>query len=192
MILIVVAALCVASVPLTGGRLGRLGGIQVRALWTAPAALALQVLIVTLLPGGSHELHAVVHIGTYALLGVFLWANRRLSGVTILALGASMNALAIAANNGVMPASERALRMAGLVPSAGFQNSAPVAHPHLLWLGDLLPVPGPLPNVMSIGDLVIFAGMLVFLHRICGRRSGMLHPVVDERREARLPHAQVL
>ena len=36
-----------------------------------------------------------------------------------------------------------------------------------MWLGDLIPVPGPLPNVLSIGDCIIFAGMLVLLHRAC-------------------------
>ena len=54
---------------------------------------------------------------------------------------------------------------------AGFHNSAHVAHPVLPWLGDLIPWPGPLPNVLSIGDLLIFAGTIVLLQRTCGRRT---------------------
>ena len=71
------------------------------------------------------------------------------------------------ANKGVMPASRTAERIAGEVQSAGYHNATPLAHPHLMWLGDLIPVPGPLPNVLSIGDCIIFAGMLVLLHRTC-------------------------
>jgi len=178
MILIVLAALCVASVPLSGGRLTRLAELRLRWLWTAPTALALQVVIVTIAPGGDTTLHDVVHIATYVLAGAFLWANRGIAGVPLVALGAAANALAILLNGGVMPASSTAQRLAGLVEGAGFHNSAAVPHPHLLWLGDIIPVPGPLPNVLSIGDCIIFAGMLVLLHRICRRRLIYLRPVV--------------
>ena len=51
----------------------------------------------------------------------------------------------------------------------GFENSAPLAHPHLLWFGDVIPWPGPFPNVLSIGDLLIYAGTLILLHRISRR-----------------------
>ena len=167
MILIVLAALCVLSVPLAGGRLRRLAELELRWLWLAPAALALQVVIVTIAPGGDRTLHAVVHVGTYALIGLFLWMNRRLPGLAVLALGAAANTLAIVVNHGVMPASRTAQRLAGLTEAGGFNNSAAVLHPHLLWLGDVIPIPGPLPNTLSVGDFVIFAGMLILLHRTC-------------------------
>ena len=57
-----------------------------------------------------------------------------------------------------MPASATAERLSGLVMHGGFRNSAPVAHPVALFLGDVIPWPGPMPNVLSIGDLIIFAG----------------------------------
>jgi hypothetical protein len=133
----------------------------------APVALALQVLIITIAPRGDAPAHALIHVGTYVLVGVFLWANRGIAGAKIIVLGALANTMAILANGGVMPASIRAEHLAGLTEGAGFNNSAALAHPHLLWLGDVIPVPGPLPNVLSIGDCVIFAGMLVLLHRAC-------------------------
>jgi hypothetical protein len=102
------------------------------------------------------------------MIGVFLWANRHLPGALLLATGAGMNFLAILLNGGVMPAAASAQRTAGLAVPTGFNNSAHLAHPLVPWLGDVIPVPGPLPNVMSVGDLVIYAGMLVLLHRICG------------------------
>ncbi|MGA2924798.1 MAG: DUF5317 domain-containing protein [Solirubrobacteraceae bacterium] len=167
MILIVLAALCVISVPLAGGRLGRLAELQLRCLWLAPLALAVQVVIVTIAPGGNETLHAAIHLCTYGLAGVFLWANRRVPGIVVLAAGALLNAFVIVINGGVMPAWATAQRLAGLVEGGGFHNSAQLAHPHLLWLGDVIPVPGPLPNVLSVGDCVIYLGMLVLLHRAC-------------------------
>lgn len=171
MILIVLALLCVVSVPLAGGRLSRLGALRLRGLWLAPVALAVQVLIVTIAPGGSTALHSAVHAGTYVMLAAFLAGNLRLPGAPVIAAGAASNALAIAVNRGVMPAASLAQRLAGLKLDPGFQNSAAVAHPHLLWIGDVIPVPGPLPNVMSVGDLLIFAGMLVLLHSVCRRET---------------------
>ncbi len=91
--------------------------------------------------------------------------------MVLVGLGAGANTLAIVLNGGVMPAAAAALRIAHLDAHGGFQNSAAVAHPTLLWLGDVIPVPGPLPNTLSVGDCLIFLGMLVFLHRTCGRRS---------------------
>jgi hypothetical protein len=169
-ILIVIAALCLISVPLTGGRLGRLSELRLRGVWIAPLALALQVLIVTVAPSGYPRLHIAVHIATYVMIGAFLAANRRVPGVTVVGIGALMNALTIVVNGGVMPAAATAQRLAGLTDGgSGFQNSGLLAHPHLLWLGDIIPVPGPIPNVLSIGDCIIFAGMLVVLHRACGK-----------------------
>lgn len=168
MILIVLAGLCLATVPLFHGRIVRLAQLNVRGLWLTPLALALQVLIVTIAPSGSPTLHAVVHVATYVLIAIFLALNIRIPGAPVIAVGTVANMLAIVANGGVMPAAREAQRLAGLAEGGGFHNSGVVAHPHLLWLGDILPVPGPLPNVLSIGDCLIFAGMLVLLHRTCG------------------------
>ncbi len=180
MILLVLAVLCVVSVPLTGGSLRRLATLRVRWLWLGPVAVLVQTVLVTIAPGGSETVHAVIHIGTYALLAAFLWANRRLPGVPVIAAGASLNGLAITINGGVMPAAVTARRLAGLTEGSGFHNSAVVAHPHLLWLGDIIPVPWPLPNVLSVGDCIIFVGLLFFLHRACrGERAELGGPSAE-------------
>jgi hypothetical protein len=89
----------------------------------------------------------------------------------LIAVGGAANLLAIVANAGVMPTSAWAQRAAGLQPTDVFANSAVRDHPHLLWFGDVIPVPLPLglSNVLSVGDLLIYAGALVFLHRVCVR-----------------------
>jgi hypothetical protein len=115
----------------------------------------------------------LLHIGSYVLAGAFIVANRHVAGLPTLSLGAALNSLAIVANAGVMPASARAMRLAGLESSDQFANSAAVAHPHLLMLGDVIPVPGPWPlgNVISLGDIVIIAGLFIILRRACARNA---------------------
>ena len=171
MLLVVTALALVLSVPLAGGRLGRLADVRPRAVWAVLAAAAIQVGI-TQMPGGSHFVHVALHIFSYVLDGYFLFANRRLTGVPVVALGAALNVIAIATNGGVMPASAAALRISGVATRAGFDNSAHLAHAHLAFLGDIIPVPGPWPigNVLSIGDLIIFVGALIVLHHACASR----------------------
>jgi hypothetical protein len=197
-ILIVLAALCLLTVPLTGGRLGRLTDLRLRAIWISPLALALQLMVTTVAPGGNRSWHVAIHIATYGLIGIFLWANRHIPGVAVIATGALLNGLEIVINGGVMPASATAQRIAGLKLGPGFNNSAQLAHPHLLWLGDVIPVPGPLPNVLSVADLIIFAGMLVLLHRTCGKtatvaQSDPIPPATESARvhPQRVPGVQI-
>jgi hypothetical protein len=182
MILIALALICVALVPLRGGELSRLADIRLRGLWIPVAALVLQVVITVLVTGGSPLVHRLLHIATYALLASFLWANRRLPGMAVVALGAGLNTLAILANGGVMPASATAERIAGMHLRAGFDNSAHLSHELLPFLGDIIPWPGPLHNVLSVGDLIIFAGTFVLLQRACGRgapRPIALRPLAE-------------
>lgn len=167
MILIVLAGVCLLSVPVCGRDLHRLADLRLRGLGVPVLALVLQVGITTIAPGGSHGLHTVIHLCSYGLIAVFLWLNRRLPGLPVIALGAGSNALAIGLNGGVMPASAAAQRMAGLHLGPGFHNSVALARPALLWLGDIIPWPGPLPNVLSVGDCLVYAGTLVLVHRAC-------------------------
>lgn len=167
MLLVLLAIACMLSVPLSGGSLRRLGDIRLRAPWAAFCALAVQVLVLGLFTSGAAWWHALAHVATYALAAYFVWANRSIPGVVVIAAGGALNLLAIAANQGVMPTSAWAERAAGLEPTGAFANSAVLHHPHLLFLGDVIPVPLPLGlhNVLSVGDLLIYAGALVLLHR---------------------------
>jgi hypothetical protein len=156
-----------------GGSLSAVGGMRLRYAPAIFGALALQIAIISVAPGGSPWLHRVLYIGSYALAAVFVAANRRLAGMRMLALGATLNLIAILANNGVMPASRNALRTAGLLTnSTGFLNSAAVPHPRLGFLGDILPVPHavPLANVYSIGDICIAIGVAIAIHGLAGSR----------------------
>jgi hypothetical protein len=170
-IVLVLALLLVAAVPLTGGRLSRLGSLHVRRAWLPPAAVAAQVPAVQgWLP--DDRLAVVVHLATYVVLAAWLWLNRGIPGLGVAGAGGIANLAAIATNGGVMPAAPGAVALAAVDVGSGFANSAPTADAPLWFLGDVFAIPAgwPLANVFSAGDVLLLVGLAVLLHRTCGRR----------------------
>ena len=170
MLLVILALACVASVPLAGGDLTRLLELELRCTWAVLTAISIQLGITTIFPSGDPAQYSALHVLSYAMAGVFLIANRTIRGLWILAAGGALNLIVISANHGVMPASTTAMETAGIAATHDeFANSAVLAHPHLSLLGDVIGIPGPAPlgNVLSVGDLLIFAGLLILLHRAC-------------------------
>ena len=166
-------ALCILSVPLLGGRLGALAKLEFRLGGLAVAALVVQVLIISILPGDAWGLSKEIHLASYFLLGVFLVANRRIPGLLVIALGGGLNFAAIATNGGVMPADPAAIEAAGISQRAGdFANSAPASDAPLGFLGDIFHTPAWLPihNVFSVGDIEIVVGAFLLLHFVCASK----------------------
>jgi hypothetical protein len=177
MFLGLILLICIATVPLLGGRLSALGELQPRAGWLPMAAIGIQIVIISIIPGAPEGVLKAAHLLSYALLAAFVFANRRLPGMALIALGGGSNLLAIAANDGVMPTDPSVAAAAAVQKTNGeFLNSAPVAHPHLLFLGDRIAIPEswPIHAVFSIGDCLLMLGALVLLHVVCGSRFGTL------------------
>jgi len=172
----VVLLLCLATVPLAGGRLGALADVRFRASWLAMTGIALQIVVISIVPAGASWAHHAVHLASYGFIAAFLWVNRRLPFLWLAAIGGALNLLAIVANGGVMPADPDALAAAGVEQKAGdFANSTAVAHPHLSVLGDVFAVPSswPVSNVFSIGDVILVVAALLALHSVCGSRLAL-------------------
>jgi predicted MFS family arabinose efflux permease len=172
-LLVAFFGLCALSVPLTGGHLGELSRLRLRALWALALAAGLQLAILRIHPGGVGWVHEALHLSSYLLAAWFVVANMRIPGVPLIGLGGALNFLVIAANGGVMPIRPAAFTAAGLASAPHiFQNSAVVASPRLPFLGDVFAVPGPLPfhNVFSAGDICIAIGGAVALHLVCRSR----------------------
>jgi hypothetical protein len=173
MFMAMAAAVIVLSAVLFGGELRLLAELRLRLLPLLYVALATQVVITELpgsLPTGAMS---ALHVATYGLAAVVVWANRRVPGIVVLWLGTSLNLLAIAANGGTMPATASALRAAGLQDHTGFANSGSVDGARLSWLGDTMATPSwlPLRNVISVGDLVILLGAGILVHVTCRSRD---------------------
>jgi hypothetical protein len=176
------------SVPLAGGRLSALSELRLKGVPVVVGAFAVQILIVNVLPGGSESLHAAIHVASYGVLGIVMASNLDIPGMWLVALGGALNTTAIAANHGVMPASEGALRFAGMTPDpAGFTNSSVVQHAG--FLGDIMAVPAwvPAANVFSVGDLFLIAGAWVLLHGVCRAQSSSTSSVDQPKPRAARP-----
>lgn len=172
MLFLLVLAVALLTVRAAGGSFQVLAGLSLRSPWLVVVALLLQVLTISVLVSPPHLLAAGLHLLSYGLAGAFLWRNRSLGGLPLAALGGGLNLLAIAANGGTMPASLAARHLAGIVDDpTHFANSAALAAPRLLPLGDVFAVPraaGPLANVFSPGDLLLAAGAVWLLHAAAG------------------------
>lgn len=173
MILLGFLVLAVATVPLAGGRLIRLGDLRFQRAWAGIGALGLQYLTLQVFPHAHAGVLAWMHLASYGMLLFFMAANLAMPGLLILASGGALNATAIAANDGVMPARPEALAVAGIVQAPGeFVNSGAVTAPKLWFLGDVFALPAgfPMANVFSVGDLLVVVGAFVLLHCVCGTR----------------------
>ncbi len=162
----------VATVPLSGGEIGRLVRHRFMDPLLLVAALGIQTALLTGILGLQGDGAAAAHIASCTLCFGFLVANRTLPGLWVVAFGGAVNLIAIAANRGVMPSTHSANAAAGkLAQTSEFVDSAVVAHPKLLFLGDVFAVPQPLffADVFSAGDVLIVIGVGMLLHQICRR-----------------------
>src|SRR3954464_7247979 len=98
MLIGLVLALGLATVPLARGRLGALADLRFRAPWLALLGIGAQILVISVVPQGSTWRHHAVHLLSYVLIAGFVWANRRVPYLWLAAIGGGLNLVAIAAN----------------------------------------------------------------------------------------------
>jgi len=109
-------------------------------------------------------------LSTFPILMGVSWINRRQPGMLILAAGLALNALVISLNGG-MPVSEQAVLMLGSasvaqnIAAGDFVHVAVTAATRLVWLSDVIPIPGPamVRSVASAGDCLLFVGVITCL-----------------------------
>lgn len=122
---------------------------------------------------------------SFALTFGFAALNRRLPGMTLIAAGALMNFAVIAANGG-MPVSLDALDRAGIgnpFEEGGVTKGAHHAlddDDRLRFLADVIPIKVT-ANVVSAGDIVIWAGLLLLIQQLMVGRPGKRRRGAGER-----------
>lgn len=131
-------------------------------------ALSIQVYFIAFPPTWlTTQLATVIYLGSQSLVASFLLLNRHLSGVWLVAVGLGLNALVVAAN-GAMPVSSSAVETAGaealsdprhVEHGVHLRNEEMTKETHLPLLSDVIPIP-PFEKVVSLGDLVLAAGLL--------------------------------
>ncbi len=151
---------------LLGGRLDGLAGLSFRWIGVAIAGLAAQVVLFSAPSSNDmREIGPLLYATSTGAVLLFVLVNLRIRGMAVVALGATLNLVAILANGGTMPASSGALAVAGLQTTGGYASSRELASPVLAPLGDVFALPAgvPLANVFSVGDVLIALGILVVI-----------------------------
>jgi hypothetical protein len=156
---------------IAGGRLHALEQVRFRWWGLALGGLAFQAVLFSDLLGSRmpDAVPALYVISTLVVLAALL-RNLALPGFAVIAAGALLNLAAILANGGLMPSSAEARVSLNGTLGLGdrITNSTLAGADTLLpWLGDIFVLPRPMPfaNAFSVGDLVIGAGIVLFLLR---------------------------
>jgi hypothetical protein len=169
-----VAALIAGLV--VGGRFRNFERLQVHWWGLAIGGVALQVLPVPrTLQLSPAVLGTAMLVGSYVLLLAFLAVNRWVPAVGVMALGLLLNLTVVAANGG-MPVTAAAIERAGgsttvLSDGNGSKHHLADDDDVVVVLGDVIAVPKPIGVVLSIGDVLLYAGIAWFVIQVMRGRS---------------------
>lgn len=170
MIVLICIALGIALRLLSGRRLSEIGSVGLRGEMALIVLLAAQLALPSVRLAGAERIGYYAWLGTFPCIIVIAWANRRAPGMAMLGLGLLLNFAVIASNGGMPVFSSAALiakpgLLALTLPTGDFVHVVGTVSTRLPWLGDVIPIPGPswLRSVASAGDLLLFAGIVVFL-----------------------------
>ena len=145
---------------LKGGRLRNVANLQLR--WPALALIGLALQFVT---GPGDTVPLVCLYVSFVLLIVFTVANVRVVGFPLILAGVLCNLLVIGVNGG-MPVSGHALEASDQGQFLGDLENNPYPKHHLATeddllrsLGDVIPVPSPIAQAISLGDILTYGGI---------------------------------
>jgi MFS family permease len=181
--LLIAGLLGVVAGLLAGGRLANLLSVRLRFGVLILLALVLRFLTQWFIEQGVDvvdQLRVILFGLAFGLLVAALWLNRSQPGLLLAMVGVGANGIAILLNGGYMPVFLPAVEVAGLT-AADLSPTFHVALPTDLGLefllaggplGDILPISvAMLANVISLGDVLLAAGVAWFLFSAIARGS---------------------
>ena len=165
-LLLAVVLLSVFLGYLFGGRLDRLEALRPR--WWGLVILGLGIQFVHL-PNGVTGTDLVIRTAvlalSYSLLLTFALVNIRMPGMFLVVIGLACNMTVIVVNGG-MPASTQALIDSGQEDVVAYVREQGADKHHLLtdddrltFLADVIAVPQPIGQAVSVGDILVYAGL---------------------------------
>lgn len=167
MIVLATMALAAALIPAIGGRFRRLARVEFSGATTVAAAMLAQGVL-----RGWHGGYGLGGAGAVFLWGcccaaliLVLWGNRRYPGVSLMIAGIGSNCLVVLLN-GWMPV---VTTVAAVSPAAHFYRPV-IGGELMVWMGDVLPLPGGW--MVSIGDALLLVGVVVLLLSASCRSDG--------------------
>jgi hypothetical protein len=176
---------------LTGGRMRNVEKLRLRWWGLAPLGLALQLLPISGSTHGQRVITVSLLIASYPVLLLFAWANIRLAGFVLIFVGLALNLTVIAANQG-MPVTKHALVASGQGDLLGELQKHPGAKHFLAKpgnvvfepLADVIPIGDPVNQVVSIGDMVVYVGVVWLIVAAMRGRSLLIAPKGGSRKSA--------
>jgi hypothetical protein len=150
---------------LTKGSFRRLGRIELRHVWILLVALAIQVVleVVSFAPDQIDTIGFGLLMLSYALIFAFCMFNVRTSGFVVIAVGVALNALVIGLNQG-MPTKDDVVERHGksvhVAIDVSVKHKPSTDDDVLPFLGDQITFPGMPNDQFSVGDIVIFLGVI--------------------------------
>jgi hypothetical protein len=163
---VIALVVAVAVVPLTGGRYARLAEIEFHRGWLLAVGLGLQIALDFLeLPEARYDdLGVAILLLSYVALLGFCASNLTTKGFVLIGIGIALNALVIALNLG-MP-----YKVSGELPRETTVKHRPTRDSDVaVFLSDQLTIGDPVNVAISIGDVVLGAGIVHFAY--AGSRS---------------------
>jgi hypothetical protein len=149
---------------LLGGRLTNLASLELQWRWLAVIGLALQFVT-----GPGDVAPLVCLYVSFVVLVVFTIKNIRVAGMPLVLLGLSLNFLVIGINAG-MPVTKHALRASGqgdlldeLINNPYPKHHLATKDDYVVFLGDVIPIPPPVHQAVSIGDIFTYGGVGVVI-----------------------------
>jgi Family of unknown function (DUF5317) len=147
-----------------GGRLANLGHIRLH--WTGLAVVGFALQWVA---GPGTVIPRTCLFASFILLIVFALKNIRVFGFPIILVGIALNFLVIGLNLG-MPVAPQALQASGQGEFLDDLINNPYPKHHVLtdedrlsFLGDVIALPAPIRQAISIGDIFTYAGVGVVI-----------------------------
>jgi uncharacterized protein DUF5317 len=168
MLLFLVPLVLALLAMMLGGRPEKLAALPFRAVWLVVIAFGTQWIVVRIPGRDPAPLLGGAVIASYTMLLGFLWLNRRVPGLKLALAGTLLNLAVLTANGGFMPVAPATLAAAHLErPNAVIGQRVALSKDILLPpdravladLGDRLTIPWPIPQALSIGDLLVATGV---------------------------------
>lgn len=175
---------------LRGGELNSLYRISIEGVSLFAAALILRISIwfveYTKLSFFFPYVTIIIMISYFLLIFASI-KNMKLPGFKYITLGILLNSFVILANQGKMPVLINQGLAQHINPNTLMENSRSMIHylknggTLFAFLGDVLPLPNPFPEnaILSVGDILIFVGILIFVQKTMLREKGQKPETIE-------------
>ena len=129
----------------------------------------------------ADELNYILVLVSYVLISVVLFFNLRIKGVYYTFIGTIFNGVAILSNNAMMPVSKNAIIICGHDKAVQMGQSLDPMHfvsdldTKMKMFSDFIPLPKPylIPQILSIGDLLLALGLFILIQTIMVKKGSV-------------------